>query len=267
MALQLTGRTALVTGSFRGTGAVIAARLAQEGAHVLVHGTDAGTADAVVASIVDTGARATAVWGDLTAEAGAQICAAQVAEHGTIDILVNNLGGVVEGKWFSGDLSVWDEAWNYNVVSGVRMVRACVPGMRVNGWGRVVFVSTVGATRPSHRTPHYYAAKAALPNLGLSLAKELSGSGVTVNTVSPGLLRTPEVEAWLRERAKRKNESLQTWEEIECDALADIAPNLCGRLGRPEDVAAAVAFLVSEDAAFINATHLRVDGGASDHVQ
>jgi 3-oxoacyl-[acyl-carrier protein] reductase len=266
MNLGLEGKVALITGSWRGTGAAIARRLGAEGATVLVHGPELDQCEATVAEIASSGGRALAVGGDPGTDEGARALVEQVACQGPCDILVNNLGGVVEGKWFSESLEPWQEAWNGNVLGGIRLIHGLVPGMRDRGWGRVVLVATIGATRPAARTPHYYAAKAALPNIALSLAKELAGSGVTVNTVSPGLLRTAEVEAWLRGRAERKGLGDLPWEEIEKRALADVAPNLCGRLGLPEDVASTVAWLVSQPAGFLNALHVRVDGGGSDHV-
>lgn len=266
MADLSTKRLALVTGSYRGTGAVVAGHLAAAGMRVLVHGQDEQAATATCSRISDQGGDALAVWGDLSEDEGVMQVASQAKAQGQVDVLVNNLGGVVAGSWFDEDLSAWNEAWNLNVLSSVRTIQAFVPAMRQQGWGRVILLSTIGTTRPAARTPQYYAAKASLPNMALSLAKELAGSGVTVNTVSPGLLRTPEVESWLRSRAERKGLSTASWEEIEAAALKDVAPNLCGRLGKPQDVAAAVAFLASEGAGFINATHLRVDGGAIDHV-
>jgi 3-oxoacyl-[acyl-carrier protein] reductase len=264
MDLNLQGKRALVSGSNRGTGRVVALRLAAEGVIVCVHGPTAGSAQDVVEEITDAGGTAQGVFGDLTTDEGVAECSRAVGERG-VDILVNNFGMATAGRWLESSADVWLDAYQKNVLSGVRLATTFVPAMRARGWGRVLFVGTSGATRPGARTPHYYAAKSALPAVALSLAKELASTGITVNTISPGLLRTPEVEAWLKSRAEKKGWG-DDWPMIERRALAEMGDNPTGRLGLPDDVAAAVLFLVSDVASYINATHLRVDGGMHDHV-
>jgi NAD(P)-dependent dehydrogenase (short-subunit alcohol dehydrogenase family) len=135
--------------------------------------------------------------------------------------------------------------------------------MRARGFGRVIFVGTVGALRPGNRTPHYYAAKAALPNLTVGLAKELAGTGITVNTVSPGIIATDEVRERFRRTAAKRG-----WpgDEIEAErrAVAEFMPNPSARAGRVEEVGSLVAFLASRHAGYINGANLRIDGGAAD---
>ena len=113
--------------------------------------------------------------------------------------------------------------------------------------------------------PHYYAAKGALATLGVSLTKELSGSGITVNTVSPGYIRTPELEAGFRLKAEKKGWG-GDWADIERKIVETEFPNACERLATREEVAELVAFLCSERAAFINGQNIRIDGGAVRYV-
>ena len=264
MDLGLDDRTALVTGSYRGTGAGIARVLAREGARVLVHGIEDGQADEVAGQIRAEGGDASAVCGDIRDEAGAERAAREALEAaGRIDVLVNNYGLASGGGWLDGDDEDWLDMYQVNVLSGVRLVRRLVPGMRERGWGRVLFVSTVGSLRPRAQTPGYYAAKTALLNMGLSLAKELADTGITVNTISPGIIATAEVRANLERRARERGEATD-WDAIQSRAAADFMPNLCGRIADVEEIGQLVAFLASRHAGYINGSHVRIDGGASD---
>lgn len=271
MELDLAGRSALVTGSYRGTGAGIARVLAREGAHVFVHGLEPGQADSVVRAIEDAGGRATAVCGDVRSDAGAEQAARAVLDAGGVDILVNNYGRAEGRGWLDGESRDWTEMFETNVLSGARMVRWLVPSMRERGWGRVVFVGTVGSRRPRAQMPGYYAAKAALANMAVGLAKELAGTGITANVVSPGILATDEVVAGLRARAAREGTRV---EEGDLASLARVAagsflpaPSLAsGRIGTVEDVGHLIAFLCSPHADYVNGADLRIDGGAADCV-
>ena len=130
--------------------------------------------------------------------------------------------------------------------------------------GRVVFVATVGATRPGDRIPEYYAAKGALPSITVSLAKHLAGTGITVNCVSPGVIATPEVVERFTERARRDGIATD-WTSVE-RMILDAMPNPSGRVTTPDDVGRFIAFVVSEPAWHLNGAHLRFDGGAADTV-
>jgi 3-oxoacyl-[acyl-carrier protein] reductase len=281
MDLGLEGRTALVTGSYRGTGAGIARMLAAEGATVLVHGLEPGQADGTLDEIAAAGGRAHGVTGDLRTEAGTAQLVAEVADTRVadtrgadtpgdraaphVDILVNNWGLPEGSDWESSDTASWHGSYDVNVVSAVRVAQAFLPGMRAAGWGRVVFVSTVGATRPGDRIPEYYAAKGALPSVAVGLAKHLSGTGVTVNCVSPGMIATPEIVASFTERAERRG--LATDPVSVANFMLETGmTNHTGRVCTPDDVGRFIAFVVSEAAWHLDGAHLRFDGGASDAV-
>ena len=265
MDLGLDGKLALVTGGYRGTGAGIAAVLAAEGARVLVHGFEPGQADEVVAAIRDDGGVADPVVGDLLSEDAADDIARQVGGHGPLGVLVNNYGVAEGGSWAHSDTDAWIESYEKNVLSGVRLVRRFIPQMREAGWGRIIFVSTIGATRPGTANPQYYAAKGALPTMTVSLAKELADTGITVNTVSPGMIATDEIVEMYTRRAERDGHPTDR-AAVEQQMLAGFLPNPSGRVPTPVDIGGVVAFVASVPAWHVNGTHLRVDGGAADAV-
>lgn len=266
MDLGLDGKFALVTGSWRGTGAGIAAVLAAEGATVLVHGLESGQADATVAAITGAGGQAHAVSGDIRTDQGAVDLRASVERvTDRVDIVVNNYGVADGTTWDDATGQTWHASYDTNVVSAVRVVDAFVGPMRRRGWGRIVFVATVGATRPGERIPEYYAAKGALPSVTVSLSKHLAGTGITVNCVSPGLIATAEVIERSTTAAERKGLATD-WPSVERHLLDRVMANPSGRVPFPEDIGRVVAMVVSEPAWHVNGSHLRVDGGAADAV-
>ncbi len=263
MDLGLTGRVALVSGSYRGTGSGIARMLAAEGAAVAVHGFDKGQADPVADAITAAGGRAVAVHGDLLHDAGAEALLEQVeAALGPVDVLVNNYGTPTDTTWET-PADEWPDGWQRNVLTGVRLAQRTVPGMRERGWGRVIFVGTIGAARPGETNPDYYGAKAALPAVVRSLAKHLRGTGITVNLVSPGMIATAEIRASMTRRAQAAGLG-DGWEAAARWALDEAMPNLTERIPDPEDIGRFVAFVASEAAWHLNGADLRVDGGALD---
>ncbi len=264
MDLELEGKTALVTGSYRGTGSAIAEGLAREGAEVFVHGFEPGQADPVVDRITHAGQRAHGVDGDIVTDEGAEHLVSQLRATGkSVDILVNNYGVAEGGRWMTSASEDWAEIYQKNVISGVRLVRALAPQMIERKWGRIVWLGTVGSLRPAARMPHYYASKAALANVCLSLAKELASTGITVNLVSPGIISTNEVKAAIWKRAE-KEEWGDDWEVVQRKAMEGMFENPVGRFAEPAEVADLVAFLVSDRAAYINGSTVRIDGGAAD---
>jgi NAD(P)-dependent dehydrogenase (short-subunit alcohol dehydrogenase family) len=261
--LNLSDKRALVTGSSSGIGESIARALAREGAAVVVHGRNAERAQRVAKEINGQGGKAAVVLGDLARQEDAQRVASHALEAlGGIDILVNNAGGADGGmkSWFERPADQWEETFEQNVFSAVRLILLLVPWMKKGGWGRVIQISSTVATQPFPFGPDYAAAKAAMVNTTVSLAKDLAGMGITVNTVSPGPILTPAAERVFRDVAKQQGWG-EDWPEIERQGVKHLVPNPVGRIGRVEEVAAAVAFLASPLASFINGANLRVDGG------
>lgn len=269
MDFSMDGKTALVTGSNRGTGLIIAQQPQHEGARVIYHAPDQqlaqNLAELLSADSSDTRPENTAfdiVHGDLTCAAGAAQVAEQVNSISReINILVNNFGAAGAARWHDDGVDDWLAAYQTNTLSAVRMVKLFRDSLAAGDWGRIVNLGTVGSTRPNRRSPGYYAAKGALANLTVSLMQELSGTGITVNLVSPGLIRTPEVEQAYLERARARGWG-NTFEEAEAAIVGEYAPNPTGRMATRADVASVVVFLCSRQAGFINGQNVRVDGGA-----
>jgi NAD(P)-dependent dehydrogenase (short-subunit alcohol dehydrogenase family) len=265
--LGLTDKVALVTGSYRGTGVGIARSLAGEGATVLVHGLEPGPADDVAAAIRADGGRALVVVGDVRTEDGTAAMVADVrAQVDHVDIVVNNFGNTDHASdWDAADTASWHGSYDVNVVSAFRVTQAFLPDMRAAGWGRVVLMATIGATRPGDTIPEYYTAKGALPSMAVGLAKHLAGTGITVNCVSPGIIATAEVVASYTERARRAGRDTD-WESVQAFIQEGRMANPTGRVPTPDDVGRFVTFVVSDAAWHLNGAHLRLDGGASDAV-
>ncbi len=264
MDLRLTGKIALVTASYRGTGRGIARVLATEGASVVVHGFDLELAETVAAELRAAGGDARAVAGDLLTDVGAD---GLVQDVGPVDVVVANYGVAEGGSWFGDttDEAAWFDSYNKNVLSAIRLVRRCTPAMRTNGWGRLIFLGTVGSLRPGTRQPQYYAAKGSIPAVVTSLAKELAGTGITVNLVSPGLIATDEVRERFTLRAEKLGRPTD-WASVQQLIFDEFMDMPTKRIPEPEDVGHLVAFLASELASCITGANYRIDGGAADAV-
>ncbi|MGW1373792.1 SDR family NAD(P)-dependent oxidoreductase [Streptomyces sp. NPDC002446] len=267
MDLRLAGHGALVTGSSAGIGAAIAETLADEGCEILVHGRNAGAAAAVAERIAARGVRAEVVLGDLTEPGVAEQVALTARDFGA-HILVNNAGPFAEHDWESSRPADWRAAFEGNVLPTVRVSQTLLPSLRAYGWGRVITIGSRAVRTPLPNMVTYSAAKAAVVNMTTSLARHLAGSGVTANCVSPGVIVSPSMYRMWQERAAAGDpdgggagQEGAADEPDEADIVAQYAPNPTGRLGRPEDIASAVAYLASPLADYVNGIELRVDGG------
>lgn len=263
MDLELIGKRALITGSSAGIGEAIAKTLVQEGAIVAIHGRHAESVERVVQEIEAAGGEAHGVVADLARDEEVIDLAEQATSLlGGVDILVNNAGIYVNSTWASGTSEGWREMYQANVVSTAELIRRLVPGMRERGWGRVIQLSGGEATNPYAMMPDYAATKAALVNLTVSLAKDLDRSGVTANTISPGLVVTPGLESFFRGVGAERGWG-ERWEDVEAGVLREVLDNPTGRLGRPDDVAVLAAFLASPRAGYVNGANYRVDCGST----
>jgi NAD(P)-dependent dehydrogenase (short-subunit alcohol dehydrogenase family) len=264
MDLQLKGKRALVTGSSSGIGAAIALELAAEGASVVIHGRDRDKAAAVAAQAKALGVAASVALGDLTSDAGADaIAEAALAALGGIDILVNCAGGTVRSdnpEWEDVSSDEWLASFNLNVVSIIRLSKRLAPAMAERGWGRIINISSIGGSQYSGRLFDYGSAKAAVDHITGNLSRELAPKGVTVNVVVPGTVLTPQSERWLVTLRKQNGwpDDLAQNERV---YVQDFAPQPVPRLGRPAEIAAAVAFLASPRSDYTTGASLRIDGG------
>jgi 3-oxoacyl-[acyl-carrier protein] reductase len=259
MDLGITGRVAVVTGASRGIGRAVAGMLAAEGVALVLGARGEADLAQATTELAGAGADVVGVPCDVLDPAAIDALAAAALErHGHVDVLVNNAGGD-SGRLPFHDLDdeAWERAYRLNVVSAVRLTRALLPGMREQRWGRIVNVSSYTARVPEPFCGPYAAAKAALANVTRTLSRTYAGEGVVSNCVLPGLTRTDGVAAGFADAAATTGRG----EEDLLAAMLRRAPIDVGRPGESEEVAAAIAFLCSEQAAWISGTSILVDGG------
>ncbi|PTL79014.1 SDR family NAD(P)-dependent oxidoreductase [Vitiosangium sp. GDMCC 1.1324] len=263
MDLELKGKRALITGSSMGIGEEIARTLAAEGVIVTIHGRNAERVKRITQSIHDAGGKAVPLIADLE-PSGAGWRVAQEARDklGGVDILVNNAPGFAMPGWFTPPPEEWQRAYRINVVAAVELIHALVPAMREARFGRIIQISSNVSTRPLADLAAYGASKAAMNHLTASLALELADTGVTVNTVSPGLIQTESMQSNLFAMGVHRGWGT-TWEQVKTHLVKEYFPTPQGRIGEPRDVARAVAFLASPLASYIHGAMLRVDGGSA----
>lgn len=258
----LEGRRALVTGASVGAGRAIAERLAAQGAYVYVCARSAPALSEVVAAIAAAGGTALAIAGDLTDAAQVARLAAELAAAGGLDIFVNALGGPSPfGGWDELDDDAWQQTFDFNVFAVVRIARAIVPLLRGSASGRIVFIGSTSALEPNRYNPHYAAAKAALHNLAKYLAAELAPDRITVNVIAPATLESRSRDENMERRSRLEGLPVEAirarTEEMERSKIP------LGRIGRPDEIAGLVAYLVSDAAAWITGTTVTIDGGSS----
>ncbi|MBY4897183.1 acetoacetyl-CoA reductase [Cupriavidus sp. AU9028] len=244
-------RNALVTGGMGGLGQAIAVRLHDEGYRVAVTHSPANPhVEAWMASQSEAGRRFAAYEADVADYEACQACATRLIEDmGHLDILVNNAGITRDGRFSRMTADSWNAVLRTNLDSLFHMTRPFYDGMVERGWGRIVNISSVNGSKGAFGQTNYAAAKAGIHGFTKALALECASKGVTVNTVSPGYLDTAMVRAVSPEILREK-----------------VLPQIpVGRLGRPEEVAALIAFLCSDDAAFITGANIAINGG--QHMQ
>lgn len=241
----LAGRVAVVTGGAKGIGRAIATRLLQDGARVVIAGREEVALRAACAEMKGQGGEAVWVAADVAKPADADaLCARTLEAFGKADILVNNAGVTRDNLVMRMSEEEWDQVIDTNLKGSFLCIRAFSRPMLKQRWGRIVNVSSVVGLTGNPGQANYVASKAGVLGLTKSVAKELASRHITVNAVAPGFIET----AMTAELGGKVREGLQ-------------AQIPMGRLGSPEDVAHAVAFLCSEEAGYITGQVLSVDGG------
>ncbi|HEX9689920.1 MAG TPA: 3-oxoacyl-[acyl-carrier-protein] reductase [Thermoanaerobaculia bacterium] len=242
---RFEGRVALVTGASRGIGEAIARRLASEGAVLLAASRSAPALERVVAEISSAGGRARVIALDVSDPSSIEAAMkSALEEHGQIDVLVNNAGIAEDNLILRMSREAWDRVLLTNLTGAFLLIQAVVKGMVRRRYGRIVNVTSVVGLMGNAGQANYAAAKAGLVGLTRSVARELGSRNITCNAVAPGFIATAMTDR-MTEQAR---ESLSSQIPVQ-------------RLGRPEDVASAVAFLASEEAGYVTGVVLNVSGG------
>ncbi len=263
MIIDLSDKTAVVTGSTGGIGLAIATGLANAGARVVIVGRTQERVDTALAKLREATGRGDAV--GAVADVGTlEGCHALIAAHPDADILVNNLGVYGACEFFDIDDALWNEYFEVNVLSGVRLARHYARGMRERGWGRIQFISSESALNVPTEMVHYGVSKAALQGLSRGLAKVLAGTGVTVNTILPGPTRTEGAVTMMAGLAAERGVSPS---EMESLFLAENRPStLLRRFATPEEVANLCVYAASPQASATTGAALRVEGGIVESI-
>ncbi len=257
MDLHIHGKTALVVAASRGLGKAAALALAQEGVNICVAARDVNTLNETAEEIRQhTSVRVLAVPADVSSRHDLERLAQTVRQElGSVDILVNNAGGPRPGLFFEMSDEDWLQAFNLNFMSAARLSRMVLPSMREKRWGRIINITSIGVKQPMPNLVLSNAVRTGLVAMSKTLAGQVASYGITVNNVCPGYTMTERVLALA---ANTVSQTGKTSEEVITAMEASIPMH---RLGKPEELAALITFLASEQAAYITGATIQCDGG------
>src|SRR3954468_23060439 len=256
MNIDLSGKTALVTGSTAGIGHAIAKGLAGSGASVVINGRGQDKVDAAVRKLEGAGGKVRGIAADVSNAAGCKALAAALPD---VDILINNAGIFEPKHFFDIPDEDWSRFYEVNVMSGVRLARGYLPGMLKRNWGRIVFISSESAINIPAEMIHYGMTKTAQLAISRGLAELTKGTAVTVNSVLPGPTMSEGVETFVKDLAKQNGQSVE-------EAAANFvkqhrSTSLIQRFASVEEIANMVVFISSKQASVTNGAALRAEGG------
>jgi 3-oxoacyl-[acyl-carrier protein] reductase len=257
MDLGLKDRVALVAASSRGLGKACALELAREGARVVICARDGARLGTAAGEIrTTTGAEVLPIETDLTDPGQIQNLVEETLRRWSrIDVLVTNSGGPPAGFFDDLEDGAWLQAHELTLMSAVRLIRAVLPAMRAQAWGRIVNITSVSVKQPIDNLLLSNVYRPGVIGLAKTLSAQLAAEGITVNNVAPGYTRTDRVLELAQARAADEGKGV---EEVLAETTASYP---MGRMGEPEELAALVAFLASERAAYITGVTVQVDGG------
>ena len=244
---NLDGKTALITGATGGIGSAIARALHSQGAEVILSGTRQGSLDELAHELSD---RAHPIAADLSDRSSIDLLIKQVSNISTdgVDIVINNAGIVRDNLLIRMKDEEWNQVLDINLFAGYKLIQGLMRGMMKRRWGRIIGISSVVGTTGNPGQANYAAAKAGMIGFSKALAQEVATRGITVNVIAPGMIQTPMTDDLNEEQSAR---------------LLSTIP--LGRLGSPDEIAASVIYLASDEAAYVTGVTLHVNGGMAMH--